>query len=48
MVIAADPTIPDAIKVRIGVYMNGFSFVVWGLSRMLGIDVEESKWKIDK
>lgn len=46
MIIASDPAIPDAMKVRIGVYLKGLDFIVWGVSRMLGIDVEESKWKV--
>lgn len=40
MIIAADPSIPDALKVKIGIYLKGFDFVVWGLSRMIGVDIK--------
>lgn len=45
MVIAADPTIPDSVKVRIGAYLKGLDFVVWGLSRMLGVEINKEEFK---
>lgn len=37
-VIASDPAIPDALKVRIGVYLKGLDMVIWGIGRFLGIE----------
>jgi len=45
MVIAADPTIPDGVKVRIGAYLKGLDFVIWGISRMLGVQIDQSDFK---
>ena len=40
-VIAGEPTIDDATKVRIGLYLKGFDMVVYGVSKMFGIDPKE-------
>lgn len=39
-VIASDPGIPDALKVRIGVYLKGFDMLVFGFSKLFGEEVE--------
>lgn len=36
-VIASDPAIPDATKVRIGVYLKAADMFVLGLSKMFGV-----------
>lgn len=43
-IIAADPGIPDDLKVRIGLYLSGLDTLVWGLSRMVGVKIEEPQW----
>lgn len=40
-VIASDPSIPDALKVRIGVYLKGFDMVIYGLSKGFGVDKKD-------
>jgi len=45
MIIVSDPGIPDNMKVRIGAYLKGLDFVVWGLSRMIGVDINEDQLK---
>ena len=37
-IIASDPAIPDALKVRIGIYLKGLDFVIWGLGRFIGVE----------
>ncbi|SEV89032.1 hypothetical protein SAMN05428988_0169 [Chitinophaga sp. YR573] len=41
-VIAADPGIPDIIKVRIGVYLKGLDMLVLGFSKMFGVEVQDT------
>jgi hypothetical protein len=38
-IIAADPEISNQLKVRIGIYLKGLDMVVWGLTRMIGVDI---------
>lgn len=40
-IIASEPTIPDATKVRIGVYLKGFDMLIYMFSKMFGVDVKE-------
>ena len=40
-VIAADPTINDALKVRIGVYLKGLDMFLYGFSKLFGVEVQE-------
>lgn len=42
-VVASDDTIPDAIKVRAGVYLKAFEMLIYGLSKMVGIDLESKR-----
>lgn len=39
-IIAADPAITDAVKVRINVYLEALTMTVYGLSKMFGISDE--------
>lgn len=41
-VLASEPTISDAVKVQIGVYLKGFDMVIYGISKMFGVDKQES------
>lgn len=47
-IIAADPSIPDDLKVRIGVYLKGLDMTVWGLGKFVGIEKEQSQPEVDK
>lgn len=38
-VIAADPSINTDLSFRIGIYLKGLDMVVWGITRMIGVDV---------
>ncbi len=38
-IIAADPALEAATKVRIGIYLKGFDMVIWGITRAIGVDV---------
>jgi len=38
-VVASDPGIADAVKVRIGVYLKGFDMLIAGISRLFGIEL---------
>lgn len=40
-IIAGDVTIPDATKVRIGVYVQGFIMALYGLSQVFGIPIKK-------
>ena len=40
-VIAGDPSIPDELKVRIGVYLKGVDMFVFTLSKMFGVEVKK-------
>jgi len=40
-IIAGDPSIPDDTKVRIGVYLKGLDMFIYGLSKMVGVEVKE-------
>ena len=42
-IIASDPGIPDALKVRIGVYLKATDLFVWGLSKMFGVKIDDDK-----
>lgn len=42
-VVASDPGIADAVKVRIGVYLKGFDMLIAGVSRLFGIELPKSK-----
>lgn len=37
-IIAGDDAIPDALKVRIGLYLKGFDVFIWTVARGLGVD----------
>lgn len=41
-IIASDPAIPDEMKVRIGVYLKGLDMIIYGISKMFGIEKEEA------
>ena len=43
-VVASDPGIADAIKVRIGVYLKGFDMLIAGVSRLFGIQIDKPTW----
>lgn len=42
-VIAGDPAIPDSEKVRINVYLQGLNMVVFGFSKMFGIEIKKDE-----
>ena len=42
-IIAGDPSIPDDVKVRIGVYLKGVDMLIFGLSKMFGVEVKDGK-----
>ena len=41
--IAADPAISDVVKVRIGVYLKGLDMLVFGLSKMVGVTLNNKE-----
>lgn len=43
-IVASDPAIPDALKVRIGIYLKGLDFVALAISKMFGVQVEPPTW----
>lgn len=43
-VVASDPAIPDGIKIRIGVYLKAFDFVVLTISKMFGVTITPPTW----
>lgn len=45
-VIAGEPTIPDEMKARIMVYLKGIDMVIYGLSKMIGVDVKNEETTI--
>ena len=40
-IIAGDPSIPDDVKVRIGVYLKGVDMLVFTISKMFGVEVKK-------
>jgi hypothetical protein len=40
-IVAADIQIPRDIAVRVGVYLKAFDLFVFGLSKMVGIEIEK-------
>lgn len=40
-IIAGDPSIPDDVKVRIGVYLKGVDMLVFTISKMFGVSVKK-------
>ena len=40
-VIAGEPSIPDEMKVRIGLYLKGLDVVIWGMGKGIGIEKEQ-------
>lgn len=42
-IVAADPAITDAEKVRIGVYLKGGETLVYLLSKMFGVKVKDDE-----
>ncbi len=42
-IIAGDPSLPDDVKVRIGVYLKGVDMLIFGLSKMFGVEVKDGK-----
>jgi hypothetical protein len=44
-IIAADPAIPDPLKVRIGVYLKGLDMLVFIFSKMFGVEIPEKEDK---
>jgi hypothetical protein len=40
MVIAADDAIPSNTQVRVLVYLKGFEALIYGLSKMFGVDID--------
>ncbi len=47
-IIASDPGIPDALKVRIGVYLKALDLLMYGLSKMVGIQIADDDKPSDK
>lgn len=45
-VVAADPAISDLLKVRLNVYLNGFSMAVFLVSRLFGVEVKKTDSQI--
>ena len=41
-IIAGEPTIDDATKVRIGVYLKGLDMAIYSFSKMFGVDPKGS------
>jgi hypothetical protein len=39
-IIASDPAIPDPLKVRIGVYLKGFDMLIYGFSKIFGVEIK--------
>jgi hypothetical protein len=39
-IIASDPAINDALKVRIGVYLKGLDMLIYGVSKLFGEDIK--------
>lgn len=40
-IIAGEPSIPDDLKVRIGLYLKGLDLFIWGIGRGLGVKKED-------
>jgi hypothetical protein len=38
-VVAAEPALADDIKIRLGIYLKGIDMLVWGLTRVIGVEV---------
>lgn len=38
-IIAGDPAIATESKIRIGVYLKGLDMAIWGITRMIGINI---------
>ncbi len=41
-VIAGDPAIDDATKVRIGVYLKALDTLIWTMSKSLGVEISRN------
>ncbi len=42
-IVASDPNIPNDIKISVAVWLKGADMVVFGISKMFGISVDETK-----
>lgn len=42
-IIASDPTINDALKVQFGVYINAANLLIYGFSKMFGVEPAEKE-----
>jgi hypothetical protein len=38
-IVAADPGIDMGVKMRLGIYLKGLDMLVWGFTRLVGVDV---------
>lgn len=38
-IVAAEPALADDIKIRLGIYLKGIDMLVWGLTRIIGVEV---------
>ena len=38
-VISSEPTLTNEIKVRAGIYLKAFDMLIWGMTRLIGVDV---------
>lgn len=41
MIITAEPSIPDALKVRIFLYMKAADFVIWFMGKSIGVSKDQ-------
>lgn len=44
--IASEPRIPNGLKVEIGVYIKTFEIIVFGLSKMFGIEIDKQEAQV--
>jgi hypothetical protein len=48
MILTAEPSVSDAVKVRIFLYMKAFDFIVWFFGKSIGIDKKQFENEIPK
>lgn len=41
-IVASDPAISDDFKVRLGVYLKGLDMIIFGISKMFGVEKYET------
>jgi hypothetical protein len=47
MLIAAEPDIPDNLKIKLGAYLKALDFVIWSIARGLGVKKEQIENETD-